>query len=284
MSELPDKSGSASPTTILPRMSPRISPRISIGIVVYNGVAHIRHALESVVQQPYKNIELIVVDGGSTDGTLDVLGGYAQHISVLVSEPDQGIYDAMNKVCSRATGDWLIFLGCDDVLLESFGRIAELLGRPGTVYYGDVIKRSSGKIYGGRFSKYRLMRYNICHQSLFYPQAVYAKYSYSLDYRWLADYVYNLKLLGDKVPFVYTGVVVAIYNDAGGSASGDADLTRDQLRLIREAFGNSYALIEVLCRFRDRMAGFASSMLRRLLPYSYWKYCQARWRRLTGQG
>lgn len=264
--------------------SPKKSPKISVGIVVYNGVAHIRRALESVVQQPYKNIELIIVDGGSTDSTLGVLSEYKQHISVMVSEPDKGIYDAMNKACSLATGDWLIFLGCDDVLLETFGKIAAMLIRPGTVYYGDVIKRSSGKIYGGRFSKYRLMRNNICHQSLFYPQTVYRKYSYSLDYRWLADYVYNLKLLGDKVPFVYSGVVVSIYNDEGGSASGDADLTRDQLKLIRAAFGNTYVLIEVLCRLRDKVASFASSMMRRLLPYSYWRYCQSLWRRLTGQG
>jgi glycosyltransferase involved in cell wall biosynthesis len=261
-----------------------VLPRISVGIVVYNGAGHIRRALDSVVQQSCRNIELVVVDGGSTDGTLEVLCEYAQYISVLVSEPDQGIYDAMNKVCTRATGDWLIFLGCDDVLLDKLGEIAALLKRPGTVYYGDVIKRSSGKIYGGRFSKYRLMRYNICHQSLFYPKEIYRRYFYSLEYRWLADYAYNLRLLGDRVPFVHIGMVVAIYNDEGGSASGDADLTRDQLRLIREAFGNTYALIEVLCRFRDKVASLISRMLRRLLPHAYWRYCQTLWRRLTGQG
>lgn len=85
-------------------------PKISIGLVVYNGAEHIRCALDSIVRQSYKNIELIVVDGGSTDGTQDVLNEYAEHISVLVSEPDKGIYDAMNKVNSLATGDWLFFL------------------------------------------------------------------------------------------------------------------------------------------------------------------------------
>ncbi|HTN94179.1 MAG TPA: glycosyltransferase family 2 protein [Gallionella sp.] len=259
-------------------------PKISIGIVVYNGIEHIRNALESVIRQPYKNLELIVVDGGSADGTQDALKEYAERIYALVSERDQGIYDAMNKVCSLATGDWLLFLGCDDVLLDKLGEVAAMLKRPDTVYYGDVIKRSSGKIYGGRFSKYRLMRYNICHQSLFYPKSVYTRYSYNLEYRWLADYAYNLKLIGDKVPFVHMGVVVSIYNDKGGSAPGDADLSRDQLRLIREAFGDTYALIEVLCRLRDKVANLVSRMLRRLLPHSYWKYCQTLWRRLTGQG
>lgn len=229
------------------------TPKISVGIVVYNGIEHIRSALDSIVRQTYKNIELVVVDGGSEDGTQNVLNEYAQHISVLACEPDEGIYDAMNKVCSLATGDWLIFLGCDDVLLDTFSRIAVLLSQPDTVYYGDVIKRSSGNIYGGKFSKYRLMRYNICHQALFYPKSVYKKYSYSLDYRWLADYAYNLKLVSDAVPFVYAGVVVSIYNDEGGSASGDADFTRDQLKLIRASFGNTYALIEILRRPISKM-------------------------------
>jgi len=229
------------------------APKISVGIVVYNGIEHIRNALDSIVRQTYKNLELVVVDGGSDDGTRNVLNEYARNISVLVCEPDKGIYDAINKVCSLATGEWIIFLGCDDVLLDSFSRMAVLLRRPDTVYYGDVIMRSSGTIYGGRFSKYRLMRHNICHQALFYPKSVYKKYSYSLDYPWLADHVYNLKLVGDKVPFVYTGVVVSIYNNQGRSASGDAKFSRDQVALIRVAFGNLYALIEVLCRLWKRL-------------------------------
>jgi hypothetical protein len=172
------------------------------------------------------------------------------------------------------------------VLLDTFGRIAVLLRQPDTVYYGDVIKRSSGKIYGGKFSKYRLMRHNICHQALFYPRSVYEKYSYSLDYRWLADYAYNLKLLGDAVPFVYAGVVVSIYNDEGGSAAGDADLARDQIKLIRASFGNAYALIEILrrrkekLRLADKAASAIGVVLKWLLPYSYWKYFQSSWRRV----
>ena len=144
------------------------------------------------------------------------------------------------------------------------------------------LKHSSGKIYDGKFSKFKLMRHNICHQSLFYPRSVYKRYSYSLEYRWLADYVYNLKLMGDKVPFVYTGVVISIYNDEGGSAPGDADLSRDQLKLIRESFGNTYALVEILRRrkviFADKAARTIGVVLKFLLPYSLWKPMQKLWR------
>ena len=257
-------------------------PKISIGLVVYNGVEHIRSALDSIARQSYRSIELIVVDGGSTDGTKNVLSEYADHISVLVSEPDKGIYDAMNKVCSLATGDWLIFLGCDDVLLDTLKNMPELMINPDAVYYGDVIVSSSGKIYGGVFSNYRLMRQNICHQALFYPRSVYKKYSYSLNYKWLADYVYNLQLLGDAIPFVYTGVVVSIFNDKGMSSQGDADFSRDQIKLMRATFGNTPVLIEALRRRKlvwvDKIVSAIRAMFKCLLPYSLRKYFQSLWR------
>ena len=222
--------------------------KISVGIVVYNGVEHIRNALDSIVRQTYKNIELVVVDGNSDDGTQDVLNEYAQHISVLASEPDRGIYRAMNKVCSLATGDWLIFLGCDDVLLDALANVAEHMSEPDCVYYGDVVLRSSGKIYGGKFPKHRLARMNFCHQAVFYPGSIYKKYLYSSEYMWLADYAYNIKLVGFGVPFRYVPEVVSVYNDKGGSSLGDAEFEKKKIELIRSSLGITYALFEMLRR------------------------------------
>lgn len=263
----------------IPRKEKIVLPKISIGLIVYNGFEHIRSALDSIVSQPYKNIELIVVDGGSTDGTLDVLHDYAEHISVLVSEPDKGIYDAMNKVCSLATGDWLIFLGCDDVLLNIICEVAASLNQPDSIYYGDVIFRSNDRVVGGKLSKLRLMKSNLCHQSVFYPMTVYKKYSYSLDYKWLADYAYNIRLFGDGIPFVYMGITVSIYNDKGGSSLGDAVFEKNKLRLIRESLGTAYALLEILSRLVDKAARTIGSVMKQLLPYSCWKYWQSLWRR-----
>jgi glycosyltransferase involved in cell wall biosynthesis len=229
-------------------MSSNNPTKISVGLVVYNGIEHIRSALDSIVKQTYKNIELLVIDGGSEDGTQDVLNEYAQHISVLVIEPDKGIYDAMNKVCSLATGNWIIFIGCDDVLLDALGNIVEKMSDPDYVYYGDVVLRSSGNIFGGKFPKHRLARMNLCHQAVFYPRSVYKKYSYSLEYRWLADYAYNIKLVGDRIPFGYVAEVVSVYNDKGGSSRGDAEFEKIKLDLIRASLGTTYALLEMLRR------------------------------------
>lgn len=259
-------------------------PKISIGLVVYNGAEHIRGVLDSIVRQPYKNIELIIVDGDSKDGTQNILNEYAEYISVLVSEPDKGIYDAMNKICSLATGDWLIFLGCDDVLLDALGNITEQMFDPDAVYYGDAIFRSSGNIYGGKFSKHRLAQMNFCHQAVFYPRSIYKKYCYGLDYKWLADYAYNLKLVGIGIPFVYVKEVVSVYNDKGGSSQGDAEFEKKKISLICSSLGPMYASLEILRRLKvrlvDKTVRAIGFVLKCLLPYSYWKYFQSLWRRL----
>ncbi len=261
------------------------TPKISIGLVVYNGAEHIRSALDSIVSQSYRNIELIVVDGGSTDGTLSILSEYSKYIFVLVSEPDKGIYDAMNKVCSLASGDWLMFLGCDDVLLDVLDKITKLMVVPDSLYYGDVILRSSGKIYGGKFSKSKLAKTNFCHQAVFYPRFVYKKHPYGFDYKMLADYDYNIKLVGLGIPYFYVGEVISVFNDQGRSfIYGDADFERDKIKLIRASLGTKYAFIESLRRIKesllDKTISAIAVVLKRLLPYSYWKYFQSLWRRI----
>jgi glycosyltransferase involved in cell wall biosynthesis len=199
-----------------------------------------------VVNQSYSDLELVVIDGGSTDGTLEVLNEYAGKITKLVSEQDSGIYDAMNKAREIAQGDWLIFLGCDDTLLGSLDTIAMRLTDKSTVYYGNVVIRSGGRAYGGRFSKYRLMQANICHQAIFYPKTIYKTNSYSLKYRLLADYEYNLRLMGNGVKFEYMNIDVAIFNAAGASVAGDPDFELDKLLIIRQNFGRAWAALKRL--------------------------------------
>ena len=93
----------------------RINMKISIVTTTYNSVATIRNTVESVAAQVFDGeVEYIVIDGGSTDGTLEVLARYADVVDVLVSEPDRGLYDAMNKGIQLATGDVVGILNSDD--------------------------------------------------------------------------------------------------------------------------------------------------------------------------
>src|SRR5690606_635289 len=94
-------------------------PKVSIITIVYNNVRDIGYTLSSVDQQTYPNIEYIVVDGNSNDGTLEVIEEYKDIVNKLVSEKDQGIYDAMNKGLALATGDYVLFLNSGDELYSS---------------------------------------------------------------------------------------------------------------------------------------------------------------------
>lgn len=88
--------------------------KVSVITVVFNGVDNIQHCFDSVKKQSFKNIEYIVIDGASTDGTIDIIAANSETISTFISEPDNGVYDAMNKGISQATGELVFILNSDD--------------------------------------------------------------------------------------------------------------------------------------------------------------------------
>jgi glycosyltransferase involved in cell wall biosynthesis len=98
--------------------SPSRSPYVSVVVAVFNGVDTLQRALDSLFAQTYRDWELVVIDGGSTDGSVAILERASDRISYWVSEPDRGIYDAWNKALSRLRGQWVVFLGADDYLAD----------------------------------------------------------------------------------------------------------------------------------------------------------------------
>lgn len=100
-------------------MNMQSPPVISVIIAVYQGNLTLRQCLDSIIGQKFKNVELIVIDGGSTDGTLELLGEYSSHLAYWISEPDKGIYNAWNKALVHAKGDWICFLGADDFFWDA---------------------------------------------------------------------------------------------------------------------------------------------------------------------
>lgn len=100
-------------------MSLMPAPKISIIIAVYNGSATIQQCIDSVAQQTYQNNELIIVDGGSTDATVEIIKANHEKICYWISEPDRGIYNAWNKGLAKASGEWICFLGADDFFLDN---------------------------------------------------------------------------------------------------------------------------------------------------------------------
>jgi glycosyltransferase involved in cell wall biosynthesis len=200
------------------------APRITIITVVRNGAATLADCIQSVVRQRYPNLEHIIVDGASTDGTQDVIRGFEGRIARWVSEPDEGIYHAMNKASRMATGDWVLFLGADDWLACDLARMAAHLTDAATIYYGDAYWPRRHRLYDGRFGAMKLALGNICQQAIFYPRAALAKYQFDLRYRLQADWELNIRCFSDPVfRFEYVPMLVAVYNDLDGSSTRNRD-------------------------------------------------------------
>lgn len=220
-----------------------MSIKISIVTVCYNAVATIRSTIESVIEQTYPCIEYIIVDGKSMDGTLDIINSYGVDFLKVISEPDAGIYDAMNKGKANATGDYLLFLGADDVLADRaiIDRVVKRIRNCNSlaVVYGSVVQTKDGSVYDGRFSKWKWAYKNVCHQSIFYPYYIYKKFDYDKSYRLVSDWVYNLDLLKTGVHFEYIDEVITIYNNVSGVSSSKQDkvFLRNRKKLISAYVG-----------------------------------------------
>jgi glycosyltransferase involved in cell wall biosynthesis len=212
-------------------------PKISVITVCYNAANKIESTLMSVIGQSYHNIEYIVIDGGSTDGTLAVLQEYGDHLK-WISEPDKGIYDAMNKGVTKATGDWIYFLGAGDILLNILEKVAAQMIESKCIYYGNVFMDTLNRYYDGYFPGYKLAVLNISHQAIFYPATVFGKYRYDLKYKFLADHHLNMLCYGDKdFTFKYLPLTICIY-EGNGLSDNNPDLAfyRDKPELIRKNF------------------------------------------------
>jgi len=210
---------------------------LSIIIATFNAELHIEGCLDSIVNNAIEPYELIIIDGKSTDKTLEIVSDFKHLRSTIISEPDKGIYDAMNKGISYANGKWIMFLGADDRLLPTFGNILSNLIDDKTIYYGNC--KNEFNQLGGKFSANKLAKMNLCHQAILYPRMALKKYAFDLNYPVFADYLLNMQCWGDQT-FIkrYLNIDIAYYNMEGFSATAKDDKFRaDKPRLVRQYLG-----------------------------------------------
>jgi glycosyltransferase involved in cell wall biosynthesis len=221
-----------------------MKPTISIITVCRNESLRIRETAESIIHQSFRDYEWIVKDGGSTDGTVDVLNEYRQHMAHFESGPDAGIYDAMNHAAARARGDWQLFLNGGDqfahqdvmsemsVYLSSFTDEI-LLGDHLAVCRGDDLGKRKG--YTGVLDKHHFYRSTINHQSAFIPRNIFQAFGpYDTSYRVLGDYDFFVRAVLGGVFVRCVPVLVAKYDMEGISmqmkAEGKLDAERMRVR------------------------------------------------------
>lgn len=207
---------------------------ITIITPTLNAASHVAHCLESVANQSYRDVEHIVIDGGSIDGTLDILQS-CPTVSSFV-EPGIGIYGAMNLGLQRARGDWILFLGADDLLFQrsTLEMMTQYLTEEWEVVYGNVIFRGSGERYSGPFDYQKIYSSNICHQSIFFRRSVFELVGdFNQEFPYLSDWEHNLRwFFNPLVRSKFVNETVALFDEAGVSGSHRDEVFYRQRRLI----------------------------------------------------
>lgn len=242
---------------------------LSIITPVFNGGEKIAATLTSVLDQDSSLFEYHIVDGGSADATLDVVRRHAPKVD-LISEPDAGVYDAVNKGIARSQGRFVYVIGAGDVLRP--GVLEKLAGRlasmpPNSIVYGNVNWISQKRVYDGPFSKRDLTTHCICHQAMFVDRSVFELVgTYDLRYPISADWHFNIRCFSDPRIFVqHVDEIVADYEGDGISDTGyDHAFQSDLPGLIRRSFGIRCLLILWRHRMMRRLRGIRLAVLSRV--------------------
>jgi len=239
-------------------------PLVSVVIATYNSASTLQRAIDSVLEQVFPTVELIVIDGGSTDGTLDVIRRNEVGIAEWISEIDGGVYEALNKGVKRASGEWIYILGADDYLwsphvlafmaphlIEDAGKYSVVYGK---VAYVNALGETLQLIgqpweYARRHFHHRM---TLPHQGVFHHRSLFERHGmFNETFRMTGDYEFLLRELKTGEAVFVPDVVVAGYQHGGGSSMLE----------------NS---IKVLIEYRkaQRMNGFARPSLIWLVFYA----------------
>lgn len=229
--------------------------KISVITVCYNAVGTLEKTMQSVLGQTYPNIEYIIIDGGSTDGTVDIIGRYEDRIAYWVSEPDGGIYEAMNKGIERATGDIIGIINSDDWYeIDVFQLIADacIASNGKLVLHGDVAYHKYEKItvYKPAMDLSHFWYGTVvAHPTVFIPKCIYDEYgAFNTKYRIAADYDLLLRLFKQGVGYQYIPHIISHMSDGGVSSVNMIAGYREVLRIALSSEIPKYKAYYAFCK------------------------------------
>lgn len=238
------------------------NPLISVITVNFQGGAQLEDTIQSVLNQSYQNIEYIIIDGGSTDNSLEILKKYESDIDYWLSEPDKGIYDAMNKGLGLASGRFLIFMNCGDkffsknVVSSVFQNFPEST-TPQKVIYGDwEVRYPKGKSRIGHAGNVEDLwkGSQFCHQSVFIDSSYHKTNLYNLKQPIVADFEFFHSAWKDKQSFKKIDEIVSSIDAGGISDRSRIDVIKGWWQIVDKGFHiNLYYSARIL---REVLVGF----------------------------
>lgn len=226
-------------------------PTFSIIIPSFNAAGTIAQTLKSVITQSETDYELLVIDGGSNDGTSDVLEAYLPHIRYFISEKDTGVYDAMNKGIQAARGGWIYLMGADDAFADDgvLAAVKETIhtAPSAQLIFGNVRQVNAAHplvptVHQSHFGNGLYWKNTLHSQSCFYQKSLLQKFPFNTEYNILADYDIHLALWLENTPYIRLDRDIAVCGATGISKNFTPSLYREEWRVKRRRLGFVRAL------------------------------------------
>lgn len=207
---------------------------VTIVTVTYNAGDLLEKTILSVINQSYKDIEYIIIDGGSKDKTVDIIKKYEDKIAYWVSEPDDGIYYAMNKSIEKATGEWINFMNAGDTFADK-QTVSYLMGHKSNdaeLIYGNYKKKKADQVVKAHNKKnwFRTMPFN--HQTLFTKVSVMKKNPFNTKYKIAADHNFILSMYKANKKFYYFDKTLAIFVEGGFAHSNTVAMCIESIQIL----------------------------------------------------
>lgn len=241
------------------------NPLISIITVVYNGEKYIERTIQNILNQDYLNIQYIIIDGGSRDGTLDIIKKYEKRIYYIVSEKDCGIYDAMNKGIKIATGDWINFMNAGDIFYNKYtvSNIVKTIDIDVDLIYGDIEIEypnfSRFQKAGNLKNLWKGMQFS--HQSIFTKTSLLKRREFNLLYKITADFDCVYYLWKNSYKFKYIPIVIGIVDSGGLSDINRVNVYKEYLEIVgKHKVKYKYYFYTQICKTKIK------NLIKTLLP------------------
>lgn len=225
-----------------------LHPKFSIITVTYNAAQVLEDTIQSVITQTYKGVEYIIIDGGSKDGTLDIINRYKTHIHTVISEPDKGLYDAMNKGIRVATGDYICFLNAGDALHEDDTLLLMVHSITGEVLpdvlYGEtqLVDEEGHFVRMRRLSAPEQLTWKsfqkgmlVCHQAFFARRELVEPYD--LHYRFSADFDWCIRIMKKSHNLHNTHLTLIDYLNEGMTTRNHKASLKERFHIMCKHYG-----------------------------------------------